>query len=184
MDVARTNNILQIGCTSGTIVSEIWSAHNINALSAGNTITINFPVNITAKAAVASNFTGLTTTATLDRVAHECGPDTIPLTPDGCSGTNTDANSGNTSTTSQAYEFVIGAIGTEGPIGETFTKGSGYTLIDRDGSTGGNAPTNVTNNQEYRIVSSTGQYSATGTLGDRKRGGVGKRGGNGGGRVL
>src|SRR3989344_3901464 len=146
MDVARTNNIFQIGCSSGTIVSEIWSAHNINALSAGNTITITFPVSITAKAAVASNFTGLTTTATLDRIAHDCGPVTQPTSPEGCSGTNTDANSSNTLTTSQAYEFVIGAIGTEGPIGQTFTKGSGYTLIDRDGSTGCNAPTNVTNN--------------------------------------
>src|SRR3989344_5545535 len=166
MDVARTNNLFgMIGCTSGTIVSEIWSAHNINALSAGNTITITFPASITAKAAVASNFTGLTTTATLDRIAHDCGPVTQPTSPDGCSGTNTDANSSNTLTTSQAYEFVVGSIGAEGPIGETFTKGSGYTLIDRDGSTGGSAPTNVTNNQEYRIVSSTGQYSATGTLG-------------------
>jgi len=152
------------GCYNdpATIAVNVWSVHNINALSAGNTITITFNGSIVAKAAVAANFTGLATTGTYDKSWGRCGPSSIP----NCTGTsNTAADTGNTPTTTQAHELLIGVIGVEGPSGDTFTSDSRYGLLDRDGSSGGSANSNVTTNLEYRIVNAVGNYNATGTLG-------------------
>jgi hypothetical protein len=134
-----------------TLRTVIFAAHNVTALAAGQTITVTHP-SVTARAMVAAEFTGLVATATLDRTAT-------------ASGSSTAANSGNTAVTTLANELLIGAIGVEGPSGDTFTKDATYTLLSRAGTTGGVAATNVTVNGEYRIVSATGAYAATGTLG-------------------
>src|SRR5581483_7726965 len=84
------------------------------------------------------------------------------------SGSGTAPSSGSTATTSQANELVVGSIGVEGPSGDTFTLGSGFSSITRSGTTGGSAVSNVTTNPEYKIVSTTGSYLADGTLGTNR----------------
>src|SRR5207253_7479425 len=59
----------------------------------------------------------------------------------------------------------VGTIGVEGKSTETFTVGGGYTIMGRVGTSQGQAATNITVNPEYRLVTATGPYSATGTLG-------------------
>ena len=69
-------------------------------------------------------------------------------------------------------ELLIGAIGVEGPSGDTFTPGASYSTTGRGGTTGGNAATNITINPEYRIVTATGAYSAIATLGTSRKWGA------------
>ena len=64
----------------------------------------------------------------------------------------------------QADELLIGGIGTEGPDGDT--PGSWQDLFIaglRIGTTGGTADTNITASMGYKIVSSTGAYTASKT---------------------
>ena len=57
---------------------------------------------------------------------------------------------------------MIGAIGTEGPDGDTIgTWDSSFTAGPRLGTTGGTADTNITADLGYRIVSTTGAYTAS-----------------------
>ena len=46
-----------------------------------------------------------------------------------------------------------------------FTVGSSYTSIGRAGTNQGSAASNITIDPEYRLVTTTGAYSASGTLG-------------------
>ena len=142
---------------SGTtgVRTVVLSAHNIIALTSGNTITCTHR-SVTARALSASEFSGLATTATVDKVASATGNNTTP-------------SSGATATTAQASELLIGGIGVEGPTTETFTAGANYTAVGRAGTSGGTAANNITINPEYRIVSATGAYSANGTLSATRR---------------
>src|SRR5262245_45205860 len=136
--------------TSG-VRAVILSAHNIIALASGNTITCTHP-SAGARAMSANEFSGLASSSTKDQTSSG-------------SGNSTSASSGSTPTTTQANELLLGTIGVEGKSSETFTAGSGYTTIGRVGTNQGNVTANITVNPEYRIVSATGAYSATGTLG-------------------
>lgn len=135
----------------------IFSAHNVTALVSGNTITVTHP-SVNARAVSANEFSGLAKTSALalDKTSTATGDSTTP-------------SSGSTATTTQADELLIGAIGVEGPLGDTFTAGSGYTALPRDGTTGASASSNITINPEYRIVSATGTYVADGTLSDARK---------------
>jgi hypothetical protein len=133
----------------------ILSAHNVAALAGGDTITISHP-SATARAASAAEFSGLAPTGALDQTSTNVGWSTAP-------------SSGATSATTQADELLIGAIGVEGPLGDTFTPGAGYTALTRAGTTGGFSTSNITIDPEYRIVSATGAYLANGTLGTSRR---------------
>lgn len=97
----------------------IFSAHNVTALVSGNTITVTHP-SVNAKAVSANEFSGLAKTSALalDKTSTATGDSTTP-------------SSGSTATTTQADELLIGAIGVEGPLGDTFTAGSGYTALPR-----------------------------------------------------
>lgn len=150
----NTGDLVSNGCAAfnGTHLSEVWSAHSVNALVSGNTITITYNINPPSRAASANEFSGLASSSTLDKSA-------------GTFGSGTAAASPLTATTSQADELVVGAIGVEGPSGDTFTLGSGFSSSTRSGTSGGSAVTNVTSNPEYKIVSTTGTYLADGTLG-------------------
>jgi hypothetical protein len=134
----------------------IFSAHNVAALESGDTITVTHPSPIDwARRAVSANeFSGLWMTSALDKTSTGEGTSTMP-------------SSGSTTTTSQADELLIGAIGVEGPLGDSFTVGSGYTALARDGTSGEVEFSNITINAEYRIVSATGAYAADGTITDR-----------------
>ncbi|MBX3025899.1 VWA domain-containing protein [bacterium] len=131
----------------------ILAAHNVAALAAGNTITVSHP-SVTARALAANEFSGILAPSPLDKVKTQTGTGTVP-------------SSGLSATTTQAYELVIGAIGVEGPSGDSFTAGPYYTGLTRAGTTGGTADTNITINPEFRIVTLTGAYAADGTITSR-----------------
>lgn len=76
--------------------------------------------------------------------------------------TTTAADSGNTATTAQADEFLVGAICTSGPTTDGVpTWLNSFTAGQRDGNFGGN---NVTLNEGYHTVSSAAAYKAAATL--------------------
>jgi YD repeat-containing protein len=139
--------------TSG-VRTVILSAHNVTALVNGNTITCTHP-SLAARAVSASEFSGLLASGAKDQATSATGSGTSP-------------NSGNVTTT-QADELLIGAIGVEGPSGDTFTPGTSYTTTERRGTSGGGATGNITVNPEYRIVSATNTYAATATLGTSRQ---------------
>ncbi len=79
-------------------------------------------------------------------------------------GSSTSPSSGATAATTQAYEIIVGAIGTEGPVGDT--KGAwsnGFQPIAYVGSSGGTPANNITLSVGYKIVSVTGAQTAAKT---------------------
>ncbi len=142
-------NVANGSGTSG-VRTVILSSQVASALVSGNTITCTHP-SVTARALSANEFSGLATTAAVDKVKSATGNNTAP-------------SSGATTTTAQASELLIGGIGVEGPTTETFTAGASYATVGRAGTSGGTAANNITINPEYRIVSATGAYSASGTI--------------------
>ena len=134
----------------------VFSAHNITALVNTNTITVTFSAAVVTKAMSAASFSGLALISARDVTTS-------------ASGTSTAPSAGPTATTEIANELVVGAIGTEGPSGDTFTAGSGYstTNFTRAGTTGGVADGNITIAPEYKIVSATGAQTADATITSR-----------------
>ncbi len=140
------------GSGNSGVRTVILSSHNISALSSGNVIFCSHP-NVSPRVLSVNEFSGLASSSTTDQVTSATGASTAP-------------SSGSTASTTQASELLIGGIGVEGPTTETFTAGANYTApaSSRAGTSGGNAANNITINPEYRIVSATGTYAATGTL--------------------
>jgi len=144
------NTYSQVGyaVNTGQLRTYIFAAYNVNALPASSTITINAGVSVTARAAVASVFRGLADADPLDRTSTGTGSNDAP-------------SAGPTSTTTEANELLIGAIGTEGPSGDPAgTWANSFTAGPRTGTTGGTEDTNITISLGYRIVSATGAYTA------------------------
>lgn len=148
---ARGNVYTQnaVASNTGNVETWIFSAPATTALAAGDLITVHFEATgPVAEAVSALAVSGLAPSSPLDQV--QTG-----------TGASTTADSGLTATTTQANELLIGAIGVQGPSADTFTPGSGYTLVGR---VSGTSP-DVTINPEFRSVTATGQYNAGGTLG-------------------
>src|SRR5438094_790781 len=140
------------GARAGTVRTVVLSAHNVNALASGNTITVTFPSTSNRRALTADELSGLAKTGTLDQSLTGNASSTAP-------------DSGFTATTAQAAELLLGAIGVAGSASDTFTAGNDghggtYTALTRVNS-GGNvfyiAP-------EYEIVAATHTYKATATI--------------------
>jgi hypothetical protein len=127
----------------------VWRSSNISALSEGQTITISFNGAV-ARAANVSCWSGLAATNPLDQTKSNFG-------------TGTTIDSTLTNTTTQADELVIGPAGVNGPTGDTFTPAAGLTALNRVGTSGGSAASNVTLNSLYKIVNAVGQYYIGGT---------------------
>jgi uncharacterized repeat protein (TIGR02543 family) len=128
----------------------VFAAYNVSSLPSGSTITITHP-SVTARAAVASEFRGLATSSVVDQTKTG-------------TGTASSVTSGATGTTTQADELLIGSIALEGPNGDapsvwqnSFSFGPRYGT--NYGSTGG-GDTDVTAQMGWRIVGSTGAYTA------------------------
>jgi len=98
----------------------ILSAQNVTALASGATITVTHP-SVAARALSANEFSGVSKTAALDQTSAASGTDTNP-------------SSGSTATTTLANELLIGSIGVEGPLADTFTTGGSYTALTRAGT--------------------------------------------------
>src|SRR5437016_1118140 len=140
------------GARAGTVRTVILSAHNVNALASGSTITVTFPSTSNRRAVTADEFSGLAKTGTFDQSHTGNGSSTAP-------------DSGFTATTAQAAELLLGAIGVAGSASDTFTAGNDghggtYTALTRVNS-GGNI---FYVNPEYEIVAATNTYKATATI--------------------
>ena len=149
---ARGNVYAQnaVATNTGNVETWIFSSSVTTALSAGDLITVHFEATApVAEAVSALAVSGLALSSPLDQV--QAG-----------TGTSTTADSGLTATTTQANELLIGAIGVPGPSTDTFTPGSGYTLVGRVSA---DTSPNVTINPEFRTVTAAGQYNAGATLG-------------------
>ncbi len=143
VDVDETN--------TGNVRSLICSAHNVSGLTSGKIITVTTTNSISARAMSVTEFSSLVTSATLDQTQKNNGTGTTPT-------------STATSTTTVANELLIGAIGIEDK-NDTLAPGTGWTGLPKD-STGTGAPdSNITIAPEYQIVTSTGAYTADGTIG-------------------
>ncbi len=140
------------GRRSGSVGTVILSAHNVNALVAGNTITVTHPSTSARRVLTADDFSGLAKTGTLDKSSTGNGSSTTP-------------DSGFTATTTQAAELLLGAVGVAGAASDTFTAsddghGGTYTALTRVNS-GGNV---FYVNPEYEIVAATNTYKARATI--------------------
>ena len=129
----------------------ILYANVTTALVSGNTITVTHP-SVAVRSLSVSELAGVNT---LDKTATATGSSTTP-------------SSGN-ATTVVTNEILLGAIGAEGPVADTFTAGAGYTTgpPTRAGTSLGTAASNITIDPEYDIVSATGTYAATATITNR-----------------
>jgi hypothetical protein len=130
----------------------------VNPLASGSVITISHTSVTAARAAVVSVFRGLADSAVLDQTHTGTGSSTAP-------------SSGATSTTTQADELLIGAAGVEGgnydaPGAPGFWINS-FTAGPRMGTGFGTtnaSDTDITASMGWRIVATTGGYSATQSL--------------------
>jgi uncharacterized repeat protein (TIGR02543 family) len=140
-----------IDVTNSTNVrTMVYAAYNVSALPGGSTITVTH-ASATARSAIVSVFRGLANSAVVDQTRT-------------ATGSASAVSSGATSTTTQADELLIGAIGLEGPHGDapsvwqnSFTFGP--RLGTNFGSTGG-GDTDVLAQMGWRIVGATGAYTA------------------------
>ncbi len=123
----------------------VCTAHLGTALAAGDTITATYP-----------GFSGISVV----RVNAISGYDTngTVLAANSVSGNSASPNSGNITTSGPAVLFGVVANGNT----PTFTPGANYTLIGQ--VSGGSGSSKRTISPEFRIVSSGGTYSATGTI--------------------
>jgi hypothetical protein len=134
--------------------ANIAAAHNVAAMTSSDTITVTLSASTTTVVVSVLEFSGLATSSVLDQTASGTGGSTSPAT----------ASSG---TTAQNDELLIGAfMAVMQPTATTFTAGASYTAQTTIGTTvGSNDRSLIT---EYRIVSSTGAYTASGTFGATK----------------
>lgn len=126
----------------------VLSAHKIDALVQGNTITVTHP-STNRRNLIAAEFAGLAGPPNVDQTA----------TSTGTMNNTTPPTSGTTATTTQADELLIGAFGVAGPTSDNFNlTTSGYTSIGRV-SASTTTPT-ITNAAIFRVVNEVGTYSA------------------------
>jgi hypothetical protein len=117
------------------------------ALVSGNTVTVSMPAT-TAKAMTIREFSG---------------PTHLGATPTPTATGNTNAPASGNITRAGRHELLVGGLGMEGPSGDTYTLGAGWTNANKIGNTGGAADSNVTMQSVYRIQNDEAAYSASAT---------------------
>lgn len=126
---------------------ELWYAANCKA--GPNTVTATYG-SAKDSAICIAEYSGAIPASPLDKVAAGKATDGSPTT---------SPDSGNTTTTAQARELLIGVCGSFAGAGQTYTAGSGWTKdVEIKGSTLDMAI-------ESQTVAATGAYDATWTLG-------------------
>jgi prepilin-type N-terminal cleavage/methylation domain-containing protein len=125
----------------------VLSAPVTTALKTSDTIKVTCP-SVSLKAVSVYYISGLVSSSRVDKISTNYG--------------NSNRNfpsSGDTATTSQANELLIGAIGYNDDA--AFNRGNGFTALTASTASHNG---NITIQPEYQIVTSTGQYSAGGTI--------------------
>jgi len=126
----------------------VLSAHKVDALASGNTITVTHP-STNRRNLVAAEYSGLAAPSNVDQTSSNTGTMNSSNAP----------TSGLTATTTQADQLLIGAFGVAGSLADNFNlTTSGYSLAGRV-SASNTAPA-VQNAQIYRVVNQIGEYSA------------------------
>ena len=125
----------------------VFTAIGVKALAAGASITLTYPSSAETHVSV-DEFSGVT------------GIDTSA----GASATTSAFSSGTAPVTSQASELLIGAVGTES--GKAPTWSAGWTALPVLSLSGDYLDT------AYRLVTTTGSYAATGTIGGQWMAGI------------
>jgi hypothetical protein len=137
-----SNAFSQYAPASGTVIEQAFYAFASQTNSA-MTVTLHTTNSGNYIACSAANFRSATG-ATIDKTAE-------------ASYTSTAATTGTTDTTSVANELLIGVFGHTGSTGSEFTATAPFTLSSQVGSA-------VSPSLSYQIVSSTGTYTAYGTI--------------------
>lgn len=139
--------------TNGDVRLALFAAPVTTALVGGDTITVSWTGNATAKAMTVSEFSGI---------------EAFDVSASAAATSGTAPDSG-TVTTNYGNELLIGAIAVEGPAGDSFTPGSGYLTAPptRVSTTSGTAAANVTINGMYQLVTDAGDYTADATITNR-----------------
>jgi hypothetical protein len=140
--------------SGGPAKIHIWTLDNVSGGTGDlvlNTGGGNWDTTAGPVAVIFSEVTQLVSTGSYDQKADG----------NSGSGTWTAPDTANTSTTAQADEFLVGAHVNKGPSGDTdVTTNAGDTTTkgQRVGTTGGSATSNVTVDEMYATVSSTGTF--------------------------
>lgn len=130
------------------VTTSIWSLDNVTA--ATGSVVVNTADSLPASVALAVlEVTGASNPST-DKVATGNGVGTSP-------------SSGNTATTSQNNELLVGAVGTFGPISHSAGSWSGSFSDGQRVGTNAVTGLDCTISEGYRIVSATGAYAAAKT---------------------
>ncbi len=138
-----------IGPTDSSGNSRCYIYYAFNITGGANTITVIRGSTAGFATISASEFSGMQTGDSLDKTA-------------GVGQASTTAyDSGNTATTTQSDELLIGFLCTDQTTPLTFTAGASYTLDTQSlEATSGSH----TQQLEYQVVAATGAYKATGTV--------------------
>ncbi len=142
----------------------LFSGHNFPAKASGSTVLVSFyqsncttTANIDAKGASLFEFSGLRKAGTLDQTNTGSG--------DIGSGT---AVTSSTLTTTWPDALLIGVVAIEGPTGDTFTAGTGFTARTAAGTTGNPAKGNMTVRPQSRITTGApAGFTAPATISSR-----------------
>ena len=149
-DSAANSYTADVDITNSTNVrTVILSAHNVSALSSGNTITVTHP-STADRTMYVGEFSGLATSSTRDLTKSN-------------TGNAKNMSAGNSTATSEPLELLIGAFGVAQGTGDSFTHGSGWTGLTRLDTS------NITLHSQYQIVSTVGSYDANGSNSAKKQ---------------
>ena len=141
-----SNDFVQVNTTGFT--TEVWRAYATTGYSSGDTISVGFtPVTNESSVMCILSVSGITSSSPLDQAA-------------GTNITLATAHSSPTVTTTVASELLVGVFGLEYIASPFWTPGAGWTEV-MDLS----VLNNINRGQavQYREVSATGSYAASGT---------------------
>ena len=145
---------VDVASTSGLVRRTIiFSSLGVRPLPGGDAVTVAFSTGLTATAMSVFEFAGVSGIGGLDQTSTNTNgllPDSAP-------------SSGTAPATRQANELLLGGFGVLQALSVGFTPGPGYTALARAGTSLGVG--DITVDPEYEIVSATGTYQASGTIG-------------------
>ena len=140
--------------STGNVRITVFAAYSVTALPSGSTITISHD-SLSARSAAVIVVRGLADSGALDQTQS-------------ATGTVSAVSSGTTSTTTQANELLLGALGEEGPnMDGPSPWANSFSFGPRLGTSWGSnsgTDTDVTVQLGWKIVGATGAYAAATTL--------------------
>lgn len=137
------------GAAGAGVTVSLWASHITTTITTSDNITLTTGSSVDAKGLSVDEFS-LPADYTLEVVgnAGDQGTGTSPTT--------------NLSGLSSSEYLWLGAVGIEGPSGDSFTQDSDYTTLTSTGTTGGSVDSNITIRGGYRDYTGTGDtYNVT-----------------------